>query len=199
MKIIRDHIAPLVFLALTVAGCGLFATRDPENPINAGSSFEPPTTPTVVLRNLESALSSANANDYRKCFSDTSKGLPAFVFVPSTQGLAAAPTKFSGWSIQEEEQYVRNIFADLQQGGVATVAFMPSEVTEVPIGDSVQFTASYQVNFPHTRNGLEQKAEGTLLFTFRLSRQNEWYITSWRDFARDGKTSWSLIKARFVD
>lgn len=199
MKITSGHIIISATLALAAAGCGLFETRGPENPINAGSSFEPPTTPTVVLRNLESALNAANANDYRKCFSDTTKGLPAFVFFPSTQGIAAAPTKFTGWGVQQEEQYIRNIFADLQQGGIASVTFTPSEVTDVPIGDSVQFNASYKVNFPHTRTGAEREAEGTLYFTMRLSRQNEWYITSWQDFMRDGKSSWSLIKARFVD
>jgi hypothetical protein len=184
---------------LWLAGCGLFDTRTPENPVNAGSSFEPATTPTVVLRNLESALASANANDYRKCFSDTSKGLPAYVFIPSTQGISAAPTKFNQWGVMQEEQYIRNIFSELQQGAVCTVVFTPSEVTEVPISDSVQFNASYHVNFPHTRTGAEREAEGLLHFTLRLSRQNEWYITSWQDIARDNKTSWSLIKARFVD
>jgi hypothetical protein len=189
----------IVLLTLTLSSCGLFDTRAPENPVNAGSTFETPTTPTVVLRNMESALGSANASDYRKCFSDTSQGLPSFVFIPSTQGLSAAPTKFTFWGIVEEEQYIRNIFAALQQGGVCSVSFNPADVTEVPIADSVQFTASYTVNFPHTVSGAERTAEGLLSFTFKLSRQNEWYITTWRDIAVDNKSSWSLIKARFVD
>lgn len=196
MKLLPLHI---LLLAVLVAGCGLFETREPENPINAGSSFEPPTTPTVVLRNMEAALAATNANDYRKCFSDTSKGLPPFVFIPSTQGIAAAPTKFNQWGIVQEEEYIRNIFSELQQGGVCTVSFMPSEITAVPIGDSVQFSASYKVSFPHTRVGAEREAEGLLHFTLRLSRQNEWYITSWQDIVKDNKPSWSLIKARFVD
>ena len=32
-----------LLLALTLAGCGLFETRTPQNPINAGSDFEPAT------------------------------------------------------------------------------------------------------------------------------------------------------------
>lgn len=192
------HISYLLFPFLLLS-CGLFDTRSPENPINAGSNFETPTTPTVVLRNLESALNAANANDYRKCFSDTTKGLPAFIFIPSTQGLSAAPTKFTTWGVTEEENYIQNIFAELQQGGVSSVTFTPSDVTDVPIADSVQFDASYRVSFPHTRVGAERDAEGLLHFTFRLSRQNEWYIASWRDIAVENKVSWSLIKARFVD
>lgn len=185
--------------ALCLAGCGLFDTRTPENPINAGSSFEPATAPSLVLRNLESALGSANAGDYRKCFSDTSLGLPAFQFYPSSQGISAAPTKFAQWGIDQEESYIQNIFSELEKGGVASVRFTPQEVSDVPIGDSLQFTAAYAVHFPHTREGAEREAEGTLYFTFRLSRKNEWYVSSWRDVATTGKTSWSLIKARFID
>jgi hypothetical protein len=198
MRAVRSSFI-LLLSSLLLPSCGLFDTRAPENPVNAGSNFETPTTPTVVLRNLESALSSANANDYRKCFSDTTEGLPPFVFIPSTQGLSAAPTKFTEWGINEEEEYIRNIFAELQQGAVCSVTFNPSDVTEVPIADSLQFSASYTVNFPHTRTGAERSAEGLLNFTFRLSRQNEWYISSWRDIAVDNNVSWSLIKARFID
>ncbi len=182
-----------------LGGCALFDTRTPENPITAGSTFESPTTPSVVLRNFESALGSANAADYRRCFSDSMKGLPPFRFTPSAQGSAAAPTKFSDWGIEQEEEYFRNIASELQPGGVCTVIFTPSEVIEVPISDSVQFNAHYDVHFPHTRENDERDAQGLLHFTMRLSRQNEWYITSWRDIAIDSSTSWSLIKARFID
>jgi hypothetical protein len=191
----------VIMLAAIVGltGCGVFATREPENPVNAGSGFEPATTPTIVLRNLESALNYENASDYRKCFSDTSRGLPEFRFQSSVQGMAAAPSKFTAWGIDEEEEYVRNVFSEIRDGGVASVVFTPSEVTTIAIGDSVRFTADYLVRFPHTRTGAEEEASGTLEMTFRQSRQNEWYITHWRDISRNDKTSWSLIKARFLD
>jgi len=204
MKII-DRIPTLAGRALlaaalcAAAGCSLFETRSPQNPINAGSTFEAPTTPTVVLRNLESAIGSANANDYRKCFSDTSRGLPRFIFTPAPQGAAADPAKFADWGIEQEEQYIRNIFSELQPGAVCSVIFSPGDVTDVPIADSVQFSARYSVSFPHMRQGAEREARGLLQFTFRQSRQNEWYITSWRDIASDTSATWSLIKARFVD
>lgn len=193
------HRGLLVLLILPMVGCSLFDTRPPETPITAGSSFEPPTTPTVVLRNLESALVSANAGDYRKCFSDTSQGVPSFVFLASSQGLANAPSTFANWSVGDEELYAQNIFAELRTGELATVTFTPRDVTGVPIADSVGFTASYIVRFPHTRTNVEQVAEGTLQFTFRQSRRNEWYISSWRDIVAENKTSWSVIKARFVN
>jgi hypothetical protein len=191
------HIA-IVALPLVV-GCGMFDTRDPENPINSGSGYEPATTPSIVLRNLENALNYRNAGDYRKCFSDTSRGMPAFSFQPSSQGAAAAPSTFVGWGIDDEEEYLRNVFSELREGGVASVVFTPSEVTGLPIGDSVRYTAEYVVRFPHTRMGAEEEAVGTIELTFRQSRQNEWYISYWRDISRGDRTSWSLIKARFID
>src|SRR2546421_11528711 len=106
-----------------LVGCGLLETRDPEPPVNSGSQFEPATTPSLVLRNLENALLHANAGDYRKCFGDSSKDIPSLLFQPSIQGSAAAPSKFSNWGISEEEDYIRNIFAELQKGSVCSVSF----------------------------------------------------------------------------
>lgn len=189
----------LLCAAVFVAGCGLFATREPENPVNSGSGFEPATTPSIVLRNLESALNYANASDYRKCFADTSRGLRPFSFHASVQGFAVAPSQFANWGIDKEEEYVRNVFAELRDGLAASVVFTPSDVTSIPIGDSLRFTADYVVRFPHSREGAEDEATGTLELTFRQSRQNEWYITQWRDISRSDKPSWSLIKARFID
>src|SRR2546429_603352 len=164
MRRILYTIIPSILLAALFTGCGLFDTRTPENPISSGSAFENPTSPTIVLRNLENALNYANANDYRRCFSDTSNGLPSFAFQPSIQVLSAAPTKFADWTIKQEEQYIRSIFAELQNGAVCSLSFSPQDVTEVPIADSVQFTANYSVHFPHTRTGAERDAEGSLQF-----------------------------------
>ena len=89
--------------------------------------------------------------------------------------------------------------SELAQGSAPSLVLTPSEVTNVPIGDSVQYIGTYTVRFPHTREGAEREAQGTLEFTMKLSRQNEWYIVRWRDITLENMTSWSLIKARFID
>lgn len=189
----------VAFLLPFIAGCGLFDTREPENPINAGSAFEAPTSPSIVLRNMQSALNFANALDYRKCFADSSVGLAPFRFQASVEGLAVSPGRFATWTVSDEESYIRNIFAELAEGTTASVSFNPADIVDVPIGDSIRFSADYAVNFPHTRQGVEREASGRLLFTLRLSPRNEWYITYWQDIAVDGKPTWSLLKARFID
>lgn len=182
-----------------MAACGLFEPRDPEPPASSGSRFESATSPSIVLRNLENSLLSLNASDYRRCFSDSSKGLPPLTFTPSAQGTSMAPTTFANWSIDDEVKYMQNVFAELQPGALPSVSFSPSDVTTPPIGDSVQFTATYQLRIPHTRQDVDQLADGRVQFTFRRSVQNEWYITAWRDIVVENKTSWSFIKARFYD
>ena len=188
-----------LILALLTTSCGLFDTREPENPINAGSQFEPATTPTLVLRNIESALSSSNAADYRRCFSDTLRGLPAFVFQPSSQGISTAPGLFGTWGAAQEEEYFENIIAELQPGQLSSVTFTPSEVEAVPVGGTVSYQGSYRIRFPHTRAGVYREAEGLLQLTLMLSKQNEWHITYWHDIANNGNPSWSEIKARFIE
>jgi hypothetical protein len=121
------------------------------------------------------------------------------VFQPSIQGIAADRGAFDRWGPQEEEEYIRNVFTALEAGRSCALTFYPSEVSGVPIGDSLRFTADYIARFPHTRSDAEREVEGTMHVTFRRSRQNEWYISYWQDVSRGDKPSWSLIKARFID
>lgn len=186
----------LLFGALVV-GCGVFDTRDPEPPITPGSTYESPTTPSLVLSNLERAVGSANIRDYRRCFGDTARGL-AFSFLPATDGYSAAPQQFDTWTIVDEESWFRSAVSVLKQGESPSLTLVPDEVTSAPVGDSVQHSARYTLSIPHTRNGVEQQGSGTLQFTLRRDNQGEWAVTRWRDLKESGAASWSLLKARFV-
>ncbi len=186
-----------LLLFIPLLSCSLFEPRDPEEPIGTGSQFEPPTSPSIVLHNLQSALTFTNALDYRRSFSDGTQGLPPFRFTPAADGRAVAPGRFSDWDLADEEEYLQTVFSELIPGAVPTLILSPSDVTEAPIGDSIRFEAEYSVNFPHTRTGAEQEAFGRLRFTMKLSNRNEWYITDWEDLPIDSRPTWSVIKARF--
>ncbi len=179
------------------AGCDVFSPREPEPPIGEGSDFQPATSPSIVLRNLQNSLTFANALDYRRCFSDSSASLPSFHFTPAPDGAAVAPGRFSDWRLSDEEGYIRTLLSELAPGGVPTLILTPPDVTEAPIGDSIRYEAEYSVNFPHTRSGVEREAFGQLIFTMKLSNRNEWFITNWRDVPLDGRPTWSVLKARF--
>ena len=195
----RDLTLMLLMLLglLGLLGCDVFNPRDPEPPIGSDSDFEPATSPTIVLRNLQNSLRTSNTLDYRRCFSDGSGNLPPYSFIPAADGAAVAPGRFSDWSLADEEGYLRTLLSELIEGGVPTVILNPPEVTEAPIGDSIRFEAEYSVNFPHTRAGVEQEGFGRLVFTMKLSERNEWFISTWRDLPLDGRPTWSVIKARF--
>ena len=190
---------PIVAISGVLQGCDILATREPEPPITGGSAFESPTTPSVVLRNLKSSISFSNSLDYRKCFSDSSFGSEPFGFQPSAEGLSVAPGRFTDWSIDDEEEYIRTIFSELVEGSAGALTLTPSDVTDAPMNDSIRFTADYSLNFPHTREGIERETTGRLVFTMKLSPRNEWYITFWQDFAVNNQPTWSLLKARFSD
>ncbi len=190
----------LMLILLGVLGlvsCDVFSPREPEAPIGTGSDFEPATSPTILLRNFQNSLRTANTLDYRRCFSDGSGTLQDYLFTPAADGAAVAPGRFAEWSLADEEGYLRTLLSELLEGGVPTVILTPPDVTEAPIGDSIRFEAEYSVNFPHTRAGVEREGFGRLIFTMKLSERNEWYITTWRDLPLDGRATWSVIKARF--
>lgn len=193
----RASVRLTLVLGVLSGSCSIFEPREPEEPIGTGSQFEPPTSPSILLANLKSSLTFTNALDYRRSFSDSSLGLPAYRFTPAADGAAVAPGRFADWSVAEEENYLQRIFSELEPGAIPTLILSPPTVTEAPIGDSIRYEAEYSVNFPHTRAGVEREAFGRLVFTMKLSNRNEWYITAWRDIPVDSRPTWSVIKARF--
>ncbi|MBL0331320.1 MAG: hypothetical protein IPP65_00470 [Chlorobi bacterium] len=189
----------ILLFVFYLTGCDLFSTRPAEPPSGKSSDFEQPLNPTIVLKNIQSSFIYANASDNKRCFSSGNDNLPPYIFYPSSQGFAASPGKFSNWGIEQEEAYLKNVFSQLQLNGVCSITFSPDEVNEISVGDSVLFTTSDQIKIPHTRSDAERESSGIAQFVFKRSARNEWMITSFRDFSQVDKTSWSLIKARFID
>ena len=187
-----------VLLSGPLAGCDLFGPRDPEPPIDEGSGFEVPTAPNILLDNLRRSITEANAIDYRRNFSDGTAGLPSFRFTPASDGASIDPGLFANWTVAEEEEYIRDLFSELVEGGIASLVLTPPDVSEAALGDSLLYAADYALNVPHTRSGVEREAFGRFVVTMKLSERNEWYITAWQDIALDDRSTWSVIKARFA-
>ena len=61
---------------LAAAGCDLFETREPETSSGSGSQWERPTSPEIIVDNLEVAFENAIFNDYRRALTED------FTFVP---------------------------------------------------------------------------------------------------------------------
>ena len=187
-------IIPACAVLLLLSGCDIFQTRDPQAPTQGTSSITPPTRPEIVLDNFRAAIEQDNADNYVRSFSDTSGSLPAYRFVPSTQAAARYPGVFHDWGVPEE----RNYFLNLGKPVNGTPRFDTTGTPTISVGtDSVTYTITYTLYYPHSREGVPQFVRGQMQLDMKPDNHGLWYITAWRDYKTTTDSTWSYLKAVF--
>ncbi len=184
-----------LIVSLLAASCGLFEPRDPEDPSQSSLNFKPPTDPSIVISNLQSAIEQKNAANYISCFGDETKGQAPFVFIPSPEAAALYAAVLDNWTLDDEQSYFLNLIA---RGG--TQAFASLSLTakgSTVSADSVVYGYDYILVFEHSETGFPKTARGTLQFTLRVTQSNIWTIQRWMDFSTTGEVSWSHFKGKF--
>jgi hypothetical protein len=185
----------LAALGTWAASCGIFEPRPPEDPTQSSLNFRPATTPEIVITNLQNAIDQKSADNYLSCFSDPSKGLRPFVFVPSADASAQYPSVMLTWNYRQEDSYFRNLIAKTPPGAFSNLSL---QLDKSIIGsDSVLYTFLYTLIFEHNDPGFPRTAKGTLQFTLSPDPSNIWYIHRWIDFQTESTISWSMFKGKF--
>ena len=180
-----------------VAGCGLFSTRDPEPPTSGSSSFTPPTSPDIVLSNLEHAVAEKNAENYVRCLVDTLNSERRFAFTPTAAAAGRYPSTFLNWSLQSERSYFSSLLALTPKE--ASTSLTVSGGFTVLASDSAMFTGTYSMSIPHGVNGIATTVRGTVQFLLAPNRNSLWGIVEWIDTPLANETSWSEWKGRFAN
>jgi hypothetical protein len=182
---------------MVLAGCDLFSTRDPEPPTVRGSGIVPPTSPSIVLDNLKSAIASKNSSDYMRCLLDTLSSDRSYLFIPTAGATARYPSIFSYWGLQTESSYFANLAA-------LTETEAPSSLVlnggfDLFASDSAIYNAEYELTFRHGVSNVPEVVTGTLQFTLATDRSNFWSIIRWTDLPKGTEASWSDLKGRFAN
>ena len=185
----------LLFLTMSFPGCGLFEPREPEEPSQSSLNFRPPTEPSIVISNLQSAIEQKNVANYAACFSDVSRGAQPFAFIPSADAAAAFGGTLADWTLQEEEAYFQNMVSRSAQQAFATVTLSLTSTTVT--SDSVVSAYEYVLVFEHNDAGFPTRARGSLQFTLHEDASNFWAIQRWVDFKTTTEISWSHFKGKF--
>lgn len=188
--------ATIVVVTGLAAGC---ATRTPEDPTGSRSSFQPPTSPSIVLDNLRNAVAEKNAENFVLCLADVdTRSRFAYVFEPSAEVRARYGSLFERWTIQAERQAFLSLIARLPQEQAPNLAFTSlSTVFSSP--DSTVYVTDYVLNAAHDIASVPTTLTGTLVFTITPELAGSWSISSWRDAKRTSDTveqTWSLLKAQ---
>lgn len=188
----------MIFL---ITSCGLFETREPEEPDTKPSSFIPPTEPEIVISNFANAFIEKNTSNYILCFSDTSlSDREVFEFIPTAAALSQYPSLFIDWDINSERQYFNSFALRLQESERPKLNFSNMEYDKRP--DSVIFVADYIISIEQSEN-LTSAFAGTLQLTIAPKSSGMWSIRRWRDApapeSSNIKNTWSNLKAIYYN
>jgi hypothetical protein len=175
-----------------VAGCDLFATRDPEPPdAGSGPPFLQPDRAEIVVSNLRGSIQGMNTANYLRCLDEDS-----FVFEPAPRDTDA--DIWPGWSFDSERLYFDNLRA-ATQGLTGHQLQLADESTQDIPGGGIRFTARYTLTVNHNRStqGVPTIARGTMVLDLFAGENGLWAIHMWTDRADGEVFSWSDMKSTF--
>ena len=182
---------------LCLPGCGLFEPRTPEDPTQQSLNLRPPTDPTIVIANLQSAIDQKNVANYMSCFPDPLKSSRQFIFTPSADASALYAGVLTAWNRDEEQAYFQNLIARSAPTAFSSLLLTLQSSTVTP--DSVVYNYDYTFTFEHSDPGFPKSARGNLQFTLGTDNNNFWMIYRWIDIKTTNDATWSLFKGKFAN
>lgn len=190
-----SQISFIVFFLLQ--GCGLFDTRSVEPPTVSRSTFEQPTTPNIVLTNLNYSIAEKNLDNYMRCLVDTNFSQRRYKYYPDAVSQVSYPV-FLTWNLNSEKAYYSNLLSFTNPE--ASSNLFSSNITYNTFIDSAIVDFDYILIFNHSRQTVPVETKGKLRFIMATDSRGLWSIHSWYDFINgNNDTTWSVLKANFIN
>jgi len=190
----------LIILTLLITACGLFETREPEEPESGNVSFIPPSSASIVVSNFINAFNEKNTENYTACFADTTLGdSRPFRFIPSSEAEARWSGFFANWSVENERRYFFSMTTKLSVD-VAPEITLSNSRFDIMTPDSAVFTSNYYVKISHSLTTAPTDFQGYMQLTILPKINGLWAIQRWEDISNDKdsiKSSFSTLKAIF--
>ena len=185
----------VIFLSLVLIyqGCGIFETRDPEDPETIRSTFYPPTSADLVIDNLSFAVQEKNSSNYFKCLS-----LSNFQYLPDSRSQQQYELIFTNWTVNSEKNYFDNLIARQEGGNSSAVLFVDNERLTQYSSDSARYQPDYIFVFQHNQGNIPKSSRGRMSLILATDSDDLYYIRRWEDFRQnDTDFTWSEFKANF--
>jgi hypothetical protein len=182
-KNIHMLIASAAFLVVsTMTGC-IFDTRDAAQP-TSGSTWRAPSTPQVVLKNMETGMADLTGANYERSIADK------FEFIPLEEDKqnSTLTGQFENWTAAVEKEVLQII---LSPASVATASFTIDEQT-IDTTTEAEFIIDYTLNLTRTA-GPEPYAGKA---RFKMENVNgSWQLVLWRDEQLvGGSATWGFLR-----
>ncbi|HMS64140.1 MAG TPA: hypothetical protein PKD83_02670 [Ignavibacteria bacterium] len=185
----------LCYSFLIFTGCGLFSTRTVEPPSEPRSTYIQPTSPDIVLTNLNFSITEKNLDNYMRCLADPAFSVRVFRYFPDAVSLSLYPV-FLTWNLTNERNYYSNLISFTNQ--TSTSNLFLSNITVNTGIDSAIVDSDYILVFDHNNQNVPKQFKGKLRFIMGIDSRSLWSIHSWYDFINENNdTTWSVLKAIF--
>ncbi|MCX7877812.1 MAG: hypothetical protein N2510_04125 [Ignavibacteria bacterium] len=186
----NSSLAVLIIIYL-LQGCGIFDTRDAEIPNMTRSTYVPPTTPDLVITNLEYSILEKNSDNYFKCLSD------GFKYIPDSKSQLLYGHIFVSWNSLSERRYIDNLINTTNTNSTS-ILFLDNRRLTLISPDSAIFQSDYTLVFQHRRNDVPKSSRGSLNLFLGADENRLFSINRWEDFRfNDTDFTWSEMRAKF--
>jgi hypothetical protein len=185
-------------LFISINGCELFSTRQPHEPDDSSTDFQPASTHYILFTNFNNSFNRLNVEYYYDCFLDDSQSSSLiFRFNPDADALARYGILYSSWNKDSERQFIQGLRSSLAIG-VFPILIWKSKKYDLITSDSAVFIGEYLIQIK--QKDAENNYSGISRFVFARNSNGLWYIKSWADFRNPTDTlpTWSILKARFA-
>lgn len=169
-----------------------FNERSPKKP-EENTDWLSPTEPSILIENLQKAISTLNLNNYRRCIASEN-----FRFKADPTLTANNLGLFNAWTWDNETQYFNNLTqASKPINANNSLQLINTRIINIS-SDSLELTADYNLSIYHQDTSFQSVTfAGLLSFQMKRNRQNEWQIASWQDNKTKSTPCWTELRQHF--
>jgi len=192
----RKHVVIPAIGILVLSSCSLFEPRVPQDPSNSGVVWQDPTSPDIVVENMQSALNGKSLL-YLDCLSDS------FEFFADTNDINDYPTyNFNDWTKGDEALTVTALFAVVPGDSSITSEFSMdiSHPDPAAPADSTIIYREYSITVPQSFHcGTGTPAVGIAELVLTEDSEGFWSILEWHDVRHEETNwvTWAVAKAYY--
>lgn len=187
-----------LFLLINTIGCNLFSTRNPQEPEDSSTDFQPASTHYILFSNFNNSFIRMNVEYYSDCFlEDIQSSVVQYNFSPDADALARYGVLFSNWNRDSEKQFLQGLRSSMPTGATP-ILIWKSKKYDIITSDSAVFVGEYNIQIK--QQNYDNNYSGISRLVFARKSNGLWYIKNWSDFRSlsDTLPSWSILKARFA-
>jgi len=184
----------LIFIAIA-AYLNSCALRDDETPTISRNTFVPPTSPDLVMVNLQFSVIEKDVNNYMSCFVDSNYSTRSYSYVPDVISQIQYPI-FQNWKLSNEKTYFTSLLSLMNESATSNVFF--SNPVLNTLSDTAVYDADYLLRADHQKTNVAKTLKGKIRLILSADSRNLWSIHKWIDFqSMNSDTTWSVLKANF--